>query len=132
MKNFFVAIIPARAGSKSIKNKNLAKVNKKPMIHWSISETLKSKYIKEILITTNCPIIKNYCNKFFKDKRINLISRPNYLSKDNTKMLPVIKHAKNFSKYESDEKLTKLMNSNFCNIFKIKFLLRCRSSSSCS
>ena len=76
------------------------------MIHWSISETLKSKYIKEILITTNCPIIKNYCNKFFKDKKINLISRPNYLSKDNTKMLPVIKHAKNFSKYESDEKLT--------------------------
>ena len=74
MKNFFVAIIPARAGSKSIKNKNLAKVNKKPMIHWSISETLKSKYIKEILITTNCPIIKNYCNKFFKDKKINLIS----------------------------------------------------------
>ena len=105
MKNFFVAIIPARSGSKTIKNKNMAKVNNKPMIHWSIVEALKSDYIKEILITTNCTKIKNYSKNFLKNKKINLISRPNYLSGDNTKMLPVIKHAKNFSKYNNNKNL---------------------------
>ncbi len=105
MKNFFIAIIPARSGSKTIKNKNMAKVNNKPMIHWSIVEALKSDYIKEILITTNCSKIKNYSKNFLKNKKINLISRPDYLSGDNTKMLPVIKHAKNFSKYNNNKKL---------------------------
>jgi hypothetical protein len=105
MNNFFVAIIPARSGSKSIKNKNMALVNNKPMIHWSIVEALKSNHIKEILITTNCSKVKNYCTKIFKNKKINLISRPSYLSKDNTKMLPVVNHAKYFSKYYDDKKL---------------------------
>jgi len=106
MKNFFVAIIPARSGSKTIKNKNMVKVNNKPMIYWSIIEALKSKYIKEILISTNCPKVKNYCKKFFKNKKISLISRPNNISKDNTKMLPVINHAKNYSKYNDDKSLS--------------------------
>jgi len=105
MKNFFVAIIPARSGSKTIKNKNMSLVNNKPMIYWSIIEALKSKYIKEILISTNCPKVKNYCKKFLKNNKINLISRPNNISKDNTKMLPVINHAKNYSKYNDDKSL---------------------------
>ena len=46
MKNFFIAIIPARSGSKELKNKNMIILNKKPMIHWTISEALKSRYIK--------------------------------------------------------------------------------------
>ena len=35
-KNNFVAIILARGGSKGIKNKNLVKLKKKPLLYWSI------------------------------------------------------------------------------------------------
>lgn len=105
MKKFFTAIIPARAGSKSLKNKNMVRINNKPMIHWSIIEALKSKNIKEILITTNCSKVKRYCKKFNKIKKISIISRPNFLAKDNTKMLPVVNHAKNYSKYKNDKDL---------------------------
>ena len=65
MKNFFIAIIPARSGSKELKNKNMIALNKKPMIHWTISEALKSKYIKKIIITTNCKKVIKYSQKFF-------------------------------------------------------------------
>ena len=105
MKNFFVAIIPARSGSKSIKNKNMSIVNSKPMIYWSITKALKSSYIKEILITTNCFKVKNYCKKNFKNKKINLIDRPVIYQEMIQKMLPVVNHAKHFSRYYKNRKL---------------------------
>ena len=46
MNNYFVAIVPARSGSKRIKNKNLIKVNSKPLIYWTLIEAIKSKFIK--------------------------------------------------------------------------------------
>ena len=37
-----IAMIPARKGSTRLKNKNLAIINKKPLIYYSIKETAKS------------------------------------------------------------------------------------------
>ncbi len=93
MKNFFIAIIPARAGSKELKNKNMIKLNNKPMIHWSIIEALKSKYIKKIIITTNCRKVISYAKKFKTNSKIQILIRPNHLAQDSTPMLPVIKNA---------------------------------------
>ncbi len=79
-KNFFsfIAIIPARAGSKGIKNKNLVKINNRPLIDYTIESAKKSKYIKKIFVSTNGKGIKNYCKK----KNISVIDRPKYLSGD--------------------------------------------------
>ena len=41
----FVAIILARGDSKGIKLKNLFKINKKPMIFWTIKHCLDSRKI---------------------------------------------------------------------------------------
>ena len=44
MKNN-VALIPARSGSKGIKNKNLKIFNKKPLVCWAIKNSVQSKII---------------------------------------------------------------------------------------
>ena len=49
-----VAIIPARKGSKRIKNKNIKLFNGKPIIAWSIEEAKKTKIFDEIIVTTDC------------------------------------------------------------------------------
>ena len=43
-----LAIIPARSGSKSIKNKNLKKINNIPLIGYSINIATKPKLINKI------------------------------------------------------------------------------------
>ena len=43
--NRILAIIPARAGSKGIKDKNIIDLNGKPLIAYSIEAAKKSKYI---------------------------------------------------------------------------------------
>ena len=49
IKNEFWALIPARKGSKSIKNKNLLKLNKIPLIGYSLISAKKNKLIKKII-----------------------------------------------------------------------------------
>lgn len=53
------AIILARGGSKRIKNKNLIKINKKPVLYYTVNELAKSKLIDKIFIMTDSPKIKN-------------------------------------------------------------------------
>lgn len=48
-----LAIIPARSGSKSVKNKNIRLINGKPMIAYSIEHAKESKYINRIIVTTD-------------------------------------------------------------------------------
>lgn len=52
-----VAIIPARKGSKRILNKNIKLYANKPLIYWSIKVAKESKYINEIIVSTDCPKI---------------------------------------------------------------------------
>ena len=54
----FVAIIPARGGSKEIKNKNLRLVGNKPLIYWSIKCAKESKLLDDFYVSTDCPKIK--------------------------------------------------------------------------
>ena len=46
-------IIPARVGSKRIKNKNFKKFNGKPIIFYSIESALKSNIFCEIHVSTD-------------------------------------------------------------------------------
>ncbi|MBP2657245.1 MAG: NeuA [Firmicutes bacterium] len=48
-----LAVIPARAGSKGIPNKNIRIVNGKPLIAYCIENALNSKYITDVIITTD-------------------------------------------------------------------------------
>ena len=48
-----IAVIPARGGSKGIPNKNIRLVNGKPLIYYTIENAIKSKYITDIIVTTD-------------------------------------------------------------------------------
>jgi len=48
-----IAIIPARSGSKRIKNKNIKLFNGKPIIAWSIMEAKKSKIFDKVVVSTD-------------------------------------------------------------------------------
>ena len=47
------AIIPARSGSKGLKNKNILKINDKPLIYYTINKALKSKRFERVLFLTD-------------------------------------------------------------------------------
>jgi len=59
-----LAIIPARSGSKGLPGKNIIDCAGKPLIAWSIEAALESKYITQVLVTTDSEKIaeraKNY------------------------------------------------------------------------
>lgn len=55
----FLAIIPARGGSKGIPNKNIVQVNGKPLIEYTFDEVKKSKYLDRVIVSTDSEKIKN-------------------------------------------------------------------------
>jgi CMP-N,N'-diacetyllegionaminic acid synthase len=76
----FHAVILARGGSKGIKNKNLIKVNGRPLIYWSIKAALQTNKISKVWVSSdNRNILKN-SEKY----GANIIKRPSNLALDNS------------------------------------------------
>lgn len=84
----FLAIIPARKNSKRLKNKNMLHLNGKPLICWTIEESLKSKYISNTLITSDWDEVINLAKKY----NIDYIKRPDSLAKDDSTSEQLINH----------------------------------------
>ena len=63
-----VALIPARAGSKSIPNKNTIMIAGKPLIHWVIESALKSTMIERVYVATDGKKIRNSVLKISNPK----------------------------------------------------------------
>lgn len=83
-------IIPARKGSKRIKNKNLIKVLNKPLILWTIEYAKKlSKKKFDLVVSSDCKKIKKICFT----KKVSFIERPKDISGDYNSAHEVIFHA---------------------------------------
>ncbi len=88
-----VAIIPARSGSKSIKNKNIIRYKKKPLMLHSINIALKSKLIDRVIVSTDS---KKYADISKKNGAEVPFLRPKKLSADNSNDSGWINHAINY------------------------------------
>lgn len=53
-----LAVIPARAGSKGIPNKNIRIICGHPLIYYSIKNALDSEYITDVIISTDSPEVR--------------------------------------------------------------------------
>ena len=49
----FLALIPARGGSKRISQKNIKSFAGKPIIGWTIEKAIKTNLFKKILVSTD-------------------------------------------------------------------------------
>ena len=83
--------IPARIGSKGIKRKNLAKLNGKPLIYYTVKFAKKMKPSIYPFVSTDSRKILNYTNSLLKEK--NNYIRPKSLSTDKSKHADGLLHA---------------------------------------
>jgi len=74
-----IAIVPARCGSKGLPGKNIKNLHGKPMIAYTIEEALKSSYIDEVIISTDCEEIEKIALKYGAK---SLFLRPKELASD--------------------------------------------------
>lgn len=84
-----LAIIPARAGSKGIIDKNLTFFRGKKLIQYTLEEVQKSKLITESIVSTDSMQISKFCSEFGFDMEY---IRPSVLASDESKINSVISH----------------------------------------
>ncbi len=84
----YLAIIPARGGSKRLPRKNLLPLQGKPLIEWTIESALQSAYIDDVCVTSD----DNEVLKIAKNTGCLTIERPDYLANDTATTFDAVKH----------------------------------------
>ncbi|MFT6904709.1 MAG: CMP-N,N'-diacetyllegionaminic acid synthase [Oleiphilaceae bacterium] len=85
-----VALIPARAGSKRLVNKNLLPLAGKPLIAWTIEAALNSPEIDEVVVSTDSIDIRQVAIEFGASVPF---MRPNVLAQDTATTDDVLLHS---------------------------------------
>jgi len=84
-----LAIIPARKGSKRLKGKNIKNLCGKPLIAHTFEHAKKSKYINDIVVTSDSREIKEIASKY----KIKYLTRPKTLCDDKSSSESALVHA---------------------------------------
>ena len=99
-----LCIIPARSGSKGIKNKNIMDFNGKPLLAWSIEQAQKCNYEMKIIVSTDSQEYANIAKTYGAEVPF---LRPSEISGDLSNDFEFINHCVNWLK----------MNENYtCDI----------------
>ena len=97
MKN--LAIIPARSGSKGLKDKNIKLLNGKPLIAYTIEAAIKSKMFDEVMVSTDSEEYADIAKKYGANVPF---MRNSELSNDTASSWDVVRDV--FDKYKKDGK----------------------------
>jgi CMP-N,N'-diacetyllegionaminic acid synthase len=94
-----LAIIPAREGSKGVKDKNVQPLNNKPLIYWTIKEAQRSA-VDRVIVSTDSEryrsILEQYGTELFP------FIRPEKYAKDKTPSSDVVLHALDYFKKQDE------------------------------
>lgn len=86
----YLAIIPARGGSRGVPHKNLQMIAGKPLIAWSIEQALACRAIDRVIVSTDSQAIADTAVKFGAEVPF---LRPAELAMDSTPTEPALIHA---------------------------------------
>jgi CMP-N-acetylneuraminic acid synthetase len=113
MKKYrILAITLARGGSKSIKKKNIYKINGKPLLYYTIKEAKKSKLITRYLVSTDDKEIQTIAKKYGAEAPF---LRPKNLSGDKASAAKADLHALKWAEKDEEKKydfIVELMATN--------------------
>ena len=104
MSEKYIAIIPARGGSKGVPKKNIKKFLGKPLIEHSINYAKESKYIEKIILTTDNQEIK----KIGEENNITVVNRPKEISGDKATTESAIEHVLSLFNFPIDSTIVLL------------------------
>lgn len=99
MNKFIIGIIPARGGSKGIKDKNIIELSGKPLIAYTIEAAFTSRMLSDFIVSTDSERIAEISMKFGANAPF---LRPEKLSGDKSSSIDVIKHS--VAWYENEKK----------------------------
>lgn len=117
-----VAIIPARSGSKRIKNKNVRLFHGKPIIAYSIECAINSKLFDRVVVSTDSIEIASISERYGAEVPF---LRPEALSDDYTGTADVIGHAvETLNLPDNSIVVCIYATAPFLNYFNIKSALR--------
>tara|TARA_Y100000590_G_scaffold470657_1_gene667464 strand:+ start:3002 stop:3688 length:687 start_codon:yes stop_codon:yes gene_type:complete len=92
----FLAVIPARGNSSSIKKKNIFPINKKPLIQYTFNE-LKKSFVKDKYLLSDDKKIRKLARK--NNVSIEYL-RPKITSKSTTSLSDTLHHFHKWTKYK--------------------------------
>ena len=95
-----IALIPARSGSKRLKNKNILNLGNRPLLYYSIKSAQESNLFNKIIVVTDSKKYAEIAKKYGAEVPT---LRPAYTAKDNSPDLHWIKWILNKIKVK-DEK----------------------------
>jgi len=95
-----LAVIPARGGSKGIIRKNLRLLNQKPLLYYQINNSLESRFITDVVVSSDDDDILTYAKSF----PVALRKRPDKFASDNVTLDPVVNDATVYMESENDKK----------------------------
>ncbi len=89
----YLALIPARGGSKRLPGKNILELAGKPLIAWTIEAALQCPYVDDVIVSTDDHEIKEVSEKY--GARVPFL-RPEEISSDQASSVQVVRHALDF------------------------------------
>lgn len=95
MKPKVLAIVPARAGSKRLPQKNIKPLNGLPLIAHTFEAIKQSEYITATIATSDCPEVLRISAQY---KNTYPLKRPAELASDTASSIDVVLHAVEFAK----------------------------------
>ncbi len=86
-----IAFVPARSGSKRLKDKNVRILYKKPLVVWSLEACINSYKIDEVVFSTDSKDYVDLVKSFIDSPKLRIHMRSNVEAGDNIKIFDYLK-----------------------------------------
>lgn len=84
-----LGLVAAKENSNRFPGKNFYLVNQEPLFYHSVKVLTDSKLVDDVYVITDSDKIKEYCN----DKNVNVIWRPKNATRDEDKLISILRYA---------------------------------------